>query len=1850
MAGTAPSSSSPNGTPAPADAPRRRAVRANPVLVPQEALTGQPDVPLSRAVTVVGSAETCRLALQSRTVSRHHAVFLVDHGTTVVADLASRTGVLVNAKPVHEAELKPGDRVQIGKFVFRYRSADVPPTDPPPPPAPAAAAVVTGLLSIPLPGRLALIGRRETSDVALIGDAGVSAAHAALFHAGGQWYVRDLGSRTGTTVNGKPIVQQAVHFGDRIGVGAATIQFEPAAAVVGHAPLAAGLALSDSGPLAPPLPTEDAPLPLVLEDEPADAAPGMPLGVVTAGAVPIDPATIHSDAANSAADSAADSPVAAFAAELAADSAVHRPPPRPIPFAHLDPALPGEAEPVSSAAHRPPPQPMPVAPLTATADGWSESAATGDPTDLDTGSAAADPTIDLPAAASEAGEASDATTATEPSIDPGFVAAFDLPTEPLGSEQLLSSAAEPSGSAEGSASAGEMGAPVGEPAAEPLGSDGPNESAIALPPEPVGGAAEPTADLGFESTAADVTGAAEAFDLAAVAEPTPDLSSAEPIWDASPDLAPASPAVGMVLEPFPAADMTAAPPATAEALPAEPELADVADRVAEAPPAADVVPPPAPAIVPAAADLLGEVSDFVFVPEAAAAFVPDEIFWGDTDLDAELAAAPPTAARATTPPEPLPPVANNASPEPAAPAEPAVPLAAEPPAEPAASAPVGEFTESSPFDADATPDSAEPVDAGAVGDTVSPPESDTVDVPEAAASWDAAVPKEVEPPKLPAVVGILPEVETVIEADGATASAGLATDAVPDDAFLADAEPSDSAAVLPAVEADAWADELPAATGPVTGGASLVDAVPPDPSAVLSDGEADVWADAFPADAVPSAEHGATLGAALPLGDTAFELIGDGSGPIDLLPLTDGAEAQPVETGVETDARVAPAVESAAAEEPAQMLPIEGLDAALAVTPADAGAAAELAVEPIAFDDQLSDAAPASAADGSGDELGTAVVAADEPAGFDLDLSDVGTIDNGAADADWAGLDLLDLSEPAADAVGVVVNVDDGISLGTASAGVPLLPDSGGDDFDLPAFEDPAELPAAVAEPMTPEPAEPAEAVAPEGSVESPTVGLPAGETGAASGATEETTELPAVQVQAVAAERPVVEVASVVEEPLLPAAAVDVDVPPAAVDVTATEPVAEPGAAPRMSGPSLFGFNFEGGSFLGGMPLPLSGPPAALPPGGIVFDRPASDVLPDAPAALTATTGVAAEVPPVVESPFATAAAEPGPTPEIPEARVRPATPPRPLGLTGLVSGTGALADPLPTPVLPAGVVGAAAAVARAIPPLPVPPPAGFPPANGRARSADVFSQMAGPMSVVEAFGTRPSRGESTVVPDLDRSARATPAEPPPSPPARPPAYRPPDARRLIPPPVPRKNKVRWLAAACVLGPGVWATGVYLTVPKTATVVGTLHYAGLATQSDGAKRLFRGDQVSRLCGDDVRTLARAALVAAGEPTGPTEDSIAMGQAMQDPIKCEWTDDALKVVYQAPDAAGGRAQVEALLSTLRAQDESLGDVRARAVHEWDAAKAVSAAAGKARDDAKAEFDRQVATAQDRPDKTTLDAMDHADDDAARRADATHAVRVAAESALAGAKSQDAAHPADASNDPQVADLRRQLQPIQGQIAKARQLAGVTDAAATPAGGDDDDNPLLTQLKNRAKLLQDQIAARESDLAHTAALPAAERAARRESTIKGVTEQMTGLRQDEADAAAAAKAATAAAADAHAKTDAAHLADARASDLHNQLDDAKTKLQEASDDELVKQHAAEAAVTVDGSAASNPDVSVPGGERDPRPLAALAGGGLIFLVLGGWLLRVAGTGEADPSEMDDGAGHEAAVEDREPVGV
>jgi pSer/pThr/pTyr-binding forkhead associated (FHA) protein len=195
-----------------------------PSLVPQGAHDGKRPMTLNRLFTLIGSAPSARLYLPSKAVSRCHAVIINADTGFYVRDLASRTQVVVNGRPVREADLRDGDVLQVGPFTFRFtdpggRSRPVPV------PPPVALLEAEGLSEpLRLEDRLVLIGRRETADVSLTENS-ASSAHAVLIATNGGHVVRDLNSRTGTFVNDAKIHEQVLQPGDTLRVGETTMRY-----------------------------------------------------------------------------------------------------------------------------------------------------------------------------------------------------------------------------------------------------------------------------------------------------------------------------------------------------------------------------------------------------------------------------------------------------------------------------------------------------------------------------------------------------------------------------------------------------------------------------------------------------------------------------------------------------------------------------------------------------------------------------------------------------------------------------------------------------------------------------------------------------------------------------------------------------------------------------------------------------------------------------------------------------------------------------------------------------------------------------------------------------------------------------------------------------------------------------------------------------------------------------------------------------------------------------------------------------------------------------------------------------------------------------------------------------------------------------------------------------------------------------------------------------------------------------------------------------------------------------------------------------------------------------------------
>jgi pSer/pThr/pTyr-binding forkhead associated (FHA) protein len=176
---------------------------------------------------LVGSRHSANIRINSKRVSRAHALIIQSQGQVFLRDLNSRTGTTVNGRLIREAELRGGEVVGIGPFQFEFLSGT-----PLAPLAdrrelPAACIEITGGDVLHGDQRITLVGRREGSDV-LINDEQVSAAHAAIFDIDGRRFIRDLGSRSGTLVNDRLVSSLEIRLGDMIRIGPAILRYLPA--------------------------------------------------------------------------------------------------------------------------------------------------------------------------------------------------------------------------------------------------------------------------------------------------------------------------------------------------------------------------------------------------------------------------------------------------------------------------------------------------------------------------------------------------------------------------------------------------------------------------------------------------------------------------------------------------------------------------------------------------------------------------------------------------------------------------------------------------------------------------------------------------------------------------------------------------------------------------------------------------------------------------------------------------------------------------------------------------------------------------------------------------------------------------------------------------------------------------------------------------------------------------------------------------------------------------------------------------------------------------------------------------------------------------------------------------------------------------------------------------------------------------------------------------------------------------------------------------------------------------------------------------------------------------------------
>lgn len=85
-------------------------------LVPEN---GDPPIPITRDVTVIGRREFCDIRIDHHSLSKRHAVLVRTDGLLIIRDLATTNGTKVKGQRVRWAALLPDDRIALGGYKMR---------------------------------------------------------------------------------------------------------------------------------------------------------------------------------------------------------------------------------------------------------------------------------------------------------------------------------------------------------------------------------------------------------------------------------------------------------------------------------------------------------------------------------------------------------------------------------------------------------------------------------------------------------------------------------------------------------------------------------------------------------------------------------------------------------------------------------------------------------------------------------------------------------------------------------------------------------------------------------------------------------------------------------------------------------------------------------------------------------------------------------------------------------------------------------------------------------------------------------------------------------------------------------------------------------------------------------------------------------------------------------------------------------------------------------------------------------------------------------------------------------------------------------------------------------------------------------------------------------------------------------------------------------------------------------------------------------------------------------------------------------------------------------------------------
>lgn len=179
-----------------------------------------------RVVTLLGSREGCKLALQHDSVAPLHVAIVNDGSKLLAIDLVTKHGTLLNGLKMEQEQLNDGDMLTIHPWEFRIDitepthsgQADAHPFGLEPSPHVVALEHV-GSGRVMQSGRnVCIIGRRNGCDI-ILSDKQVSRVHALLFSYFDRPALFNLFASNQTFVNGQPVQFRLLKDGDAITVG-----------------------------------------------------------------------------------------------------------------------------------------------------------------------------------------------------------------------------------------------------------------------------------------------------------------------------------------------------------------------------------------------------------------------------------------------------------------------------------------------------------------------------------------------------------------------------------------------------------------------------------------------------------------------------------------------------------------------------------------------------------------------------------------------------------------------------------------------------------------------------------------------------------------------------------------------------------------------------------------------------------------------------------------------------------------------------------------------------------------------------------------------------------------------------------------------------------------------------------------------------------------------------------------------------------------------------------------------------------------------------------------------------------------------------------------------------------------------------------------------------------------------------------------------------------------------------------------------------------------------------------------------------------------------------------------------